>query len=257
MRTKIRKHKIIKVIKPLISLLFWLVLWYILASIVGKELLLPSPVTVLKKLAELAVTSDFWTSVALSLLRIFCGCAAGIVSGVIFAAFTSASVIADTLISPLMRTVRATPVASFIILVLLWIGRDFVPTIISAMMVAPVVYSSMCTSIRQTDPNLLEMARTFRFGNIRTLKYIYIPSSLPAFQASCMNAVGLAWKSGVAAEVLCLPSGAIGTRLYYAKLYLETGELFAWTAVVIILSFTLERIFRLALNQLSKKGSKI
>ena len=72
-----------------------------------------------------------------------------------------------------------------------------------------------------------------------------------------MNAVGLAWKSGVAAEVLCLPSGAIGTRLYYAKLYLETGELFAWTAVVIILSFTLERIFRLALNQLSKKGSKI
>ena len=254
---KMRRHKkIASVAKPLISLLFWLALWYILSAIVGKELLLPSPFTVFNKLLNLAVMSDFWVSIALSLLRIFCGCAVGILLGLIFAILASAFDIADTFISPLMRTVRATPVASFIILVLLWAGRNFVPTIISAMMVTPVVYTSMRSSICQTAPDLLEMARAFRFGRIKTLRLIYIPSSLSAFQSSCMNAVGLSWKSGVAAEVLCLPSGAIGTRLYYAKLYLETGELFAWTAIVIILSFILERLFRLALNQLSKKVPK-
>ena len=62
--------------------------------------------------------------------------------------------------------------------------------------------------------------------------------------AGVCTAIGLAWKSGVAAEVLCLPKAAIGTQVYYSKIYLETPSLFAWTAVVIVLSMLLERIVR-------------
>jgi NitT/TauT family transport system permease protein len=51
----------------------------------------------------------------------------------------------------------------------------------------------------------------------------------------------MCWKAGVAAEVIGLPSGSIGERLYQSKIYLETAQLFAWTAVIILASVLLER----------------
>ena len=64
--------------------------------------------------------------------------------------------------------------------------------------------------------------------------------------------MGLAWKSGVAAEVLCLPRPSIGTQIYNAKLYLEVPDLFAWTVVVVALSLVLEQLLRALLR--SRKG---
>lgn len=58
-----------------------------------------------------------------------------------------------------------------------------------------------------------------------------------------VTSLGLAWKAGIAAEVLCTPKGAIGTQLYNAKIYIETTDLFAWTFVVVILSLLLEFAF--------------
>ena len=135
---------------------------------------------------------------------------------------------------------RATPVASFILLVYLWVERGRVPGLISALMVLPVVWGNVTRGIAETDPQLLELARAYGFGRGRTLRRIYIPSVLPYFASGCRTALGLAWKAGVAAEVLCQPQNAIGTQIYNTKYYLETPSLFAWTLVVIALSFLLE-----------------
>lgn len=133
---------------------------------------------------------------------------------------------------PAIRVVLATPVASFIILSLLWIGHTRVPAFISMLIVIPIVWANLCTAVRETDRDLLEMARLFRMKKSRVLRLIYIPAAMPSFRAACLTALGLAWKSGIAAEVLCLPKTAVGTQLYYSKIYLETPALFAWTIVV-------------------------
>ncbi|NCB05647.1 MAG: ABC transporter permease subunit [Clostridia bacterium] len=187
--------------------------------------------------------------------HIFGGFLAGIVLGTILAAATSVSRWADLLLSPAIKVVRATPVASFIILVLLWVESGRVPGIMSALMVLPVVWGNVSAGIAKTDPLLLEAASFYRFGAGKKLRLLYIPSVLPYFFSGCSTALGLAWKSGVAAEVLCLPSLAVGTKLYYAKIYLETPSLFAWTAVVILLSYLLERAF-LALCNLLRRNHK-
>lgn len=192
-----------------------------------------------------------------TLLRIFGGCLAGILLGVGLAALTHVSKTADCLLSPLIRTIRATPVASLIILALLWIGRSLVPAFLPMLMVIPLVWAGVRSAAAEVDAGLLEMSRAFRFGRLKRLRLIYIPSILPSFSSVCGTAVGLAWKSGVAAEVLCLPGDAIGTRLYYAKIYLETGELFAWTAVVIILSFVLENLLAALLRRVSPRGESV
>ena len=237
------KNKIPRPLRSLIAWAFWLAVWAGSAALVGQELLIPGPVSVLRTLFELAGTLPFWQSAALSLLRIFGGFAAGVLLGAALAVLTFRFELMDALFSPVIRIVRATPVASFIILTLLWVGHSLVPVFISMLMVTPVVWQSLRTAIEETDAELLEMARVYRFGALKTARLVYLPSVRPAFFAACVTSLGLAWKSGIAAEVLCLPKSAIGTGLYYSKIYLETPSLFAWTAVVVLLSFVLEKLF--------------
>lgn len=243
-----------KIRKSLAVMVFWLAAWQLAAAGVGRELILPPPVSVIKKLFELCVEKNFWLTAGASLLRIGCGFVSGVAAGVLLAVLTRASRLADALFSPVIRIIRATPVASFIILVLLWVTRALVPALMSALMVIPIVWAELSTAISETDPGLLEMARAYRFGKLKTLRFIYIPSATPQFISACLTAQGLSWKSGIAAEVLCLPRSAVGTELYNSKIYLETPSLFAWTAVIIIISFIVEKLCKLIFQSLQNKS---
>ena len=242
-----------KLLRFLLPALFWLAVWWLAALRVDQVLLIPTPPAVLRRLGELVVTPLFWRSAGISLLRIFLGTAAGVALGALAAVATCRLKLADWILSPAIRVVRATPVASFIILVLLWVSTSKVPGVITALMVLPVLWENVSTGIRSVDPQLLELSRAYRFSRGKILRYIYLPALLPHFSAGVYNAIGLAWKSGVAAEVLCLPKAAIGTQVYYSKIYLETPSLFAWTFVVILLSMLLEKLIR---HLLRVKGGK-
>ena len=233
---------------------FWLGVWQGCALLVdrsvggrGNELLLPYPASVLRALAGLAGTEEFWAAVLASLGRITLGLAGGLCLGGLLAVLTCASPWADRLLSPAVRVVRAAPVASFILLVLLWTGRAAVPGVIAALMVIPVVWDSLSQGIRAVDKGLLELARVCRFSPGKTAVLIYLPSLRPQLLAALTTAAGLAWKSGVAAEVLCLPQPSLGGQIYYTKYYLEIPQLFAWTAATVALSMVLERLLRVGL----------
>ena len=228
----------------LLPAVFWLAVWWVLALIVGKELLIPSPPLVVRTLLELVVTGAFWRYTALTLLRITLGLLLGIVLGILTALLTNRLSLLHALLAPGVRVVRATPVASFIILVLLWVANGRVPVVISALVVLPVIWESTAAGLRSVDQNLLEFARAYRLTRWDTWRRIVIPSMLPQLAAAVCTAIGLAWKSGVAAEVLCLPKAAVGTQVYFSKLYLDTPALFAWTLIVVALSLTVERIAR-------------
>ena len=248
-----------KLIYTLLPPAFWLGAWQLCAFLVdchvqgrGNELLLPYPAAVLAALVRLAGTSAFWGTVAATLGRILAGMVLGTALGGLLAALTFLSPWADRLLSPAIRVIRATPVVSFILLILLWTGRDRVPVVISALMVLPVVWGNLSRGLGETDPQLLELARAYRFSPFKTIKLIYLPSLRPYFLSAVTTSMGLAWKSGVAAEVLCLPRPSIGTQIYNAKLYLEVPDLFAWTVVVVALSLALEKLLRALLR--SRKG---
>ena len=228
----------------LLPAVFWLAVWWLLALIVGKELLIPSPPLVVRTLLELVVTGAFWRYTALTLLRITLGLLLGIVLGILTALLTDRFSWLHALLAPAVRVVRATPVASFIILVLLWVANGRVPVVISALVVLPVIWESTAAGLRSVDRDLLEFARAYRLTRLDTWRRIVIPSMLPQLAAAVCTAIGLAWKSGVAAEVLCLPKAAVGTQVYFSKLYLDTPALFAWTLIVVALSLTVERIAR-------------
>ncbi len=236
--------------------LAWFFVWEIAALIVGKDLILPGPLRVAVTLAGLIGQGSFWLSIGMTLIRILGGYLLGLLLACLLAVLTSFVRIADILLSPAIRIIRAVPVASFIILALLWVGRSRVPVLISMMMVVPVIWGNLSEAIASTDGKLLEMGRAYRFGKMKIFRFIYLPSVLPSLEAGCLTAMGLAWKSGIAAEVLAQPKNAIGTNVYNSKVYLETPELFAWTLTVIGLSLLIEHAIRRAVETFkSREGA--
>lgn len=246
-----RLKKVLKVVLPPV---FWLGVWQLLAMIVGLELLLPTPLSVAKSLAALAVTKEFWLSALFTLLRIFAGLLGGTLLGCLLAFLTHFCRWADLLLSPAIRVLRATPVVSFILLVYLWVTRSNIPGLIAGLMVLPVVWGSLTAGLNAVDSQLLELASAYRFSPWKTLRLIYLPSLRPHFVAGFLNAFGLAWKSGVAAEVICPPKYAVGTQIKQARDALEAPELFAWTLVIIALSLVLEAVLR---RLLKERGAKL
>lgn len=222
--------------------LFWLLLWSLLAAFVGQELLLPSPVQVLRALCRLAGGADFWRSICWSLLRVLSGICAATLLGVLLALLTEASAVFRAILSPFMTLVKSTPVASFIILALIWLGRGVLPAFITALMVLPVVWANVSAGLAAQDEKLRELARVYQLPRGRVLRALTLPTVLPYFRSAMRSALGLGWKAGIAAEVLTVSPRSIGRMIYESKLYLETTELFAWTLTVIVLSLLIEKL---------------
>lgn len=230
---------------------FWLILWQALSMLVNQEILLASPVSVIRCLLGLIATPAFWQSLLFSLLRIVGGFLAGAGLGVILATLSSRFQRIRELLMPFLMLIRAIPVASFVIVALIWVPSKNLSLLISALIVWPVIYAQVLNAIDHEDPKLNEMAQVFAIPPLRQIARIHLPQILPHFQVAAATAMGLAWKSGIAAEVIGIPGGSIGERLYRAKIYLMTPELFAWTLALIGLSVLCEKALVLALNGLS------
>ena len=234
---------------PVTSALFWLLVWQLASMAVGKELILPCPIRVFRALVSLAGQGVFWTSILMTLFRITLGYIIGVAAGCVLSFACCSSVVLDSLLSPVVKIVRATPVASFIILAMLWMSKGAVPVLMSAMIVTPVIWGNLNEAYRSRNVKLFEMARAYNLGRKKTFRYVLVPSMMASLKAACITSLGFAWKSGIAAEVLSQPKKAIGSNIFFSKVYLETADLFAWTASVIALSFLLERLVKRLLEK--------
>ncbi len=228
--------------KKIVIGLIWLFIWAAAAASVGQTLLLPSPFAVAASLWTMGSQSAFWLSACFSLLRVFLGFLLGLLLGCAIAGITCRWECGQAFLAPFLAIAKATPVASFILLALVWIRTDGVPIFATSVVVLPLVWANVSAGIHAVDPLLLEMAKAFRMRKQSMFTKLYWPTIRPYFKAALATGVGMAWKAGVAAEVICTPKLAVGSRLFDAKIYLETPALFANTVVVILLSILLENL---------------
>lgn len=239
------------------AVMFWLLVWELLALKLNSSIIIVSPITAARRLCELAVHGEFWGSVLFSMGRILLGFALGLMTGTVLALVSAKVRFVRTLFAPLISTLRSIPVASFTILALIWVGSKNLSVLVSFLICVPIVCANMLEGMEQLDPKLSEMAQVFEIPPRRRFAGVYLSQLLPYFRAASRLAIGLCWKSGVAAEVIGIPNGSIGEQLYNSKVYLETADLFAWTAVVILLSFLCEKLFMLLVDLLRKRVERL
>lgn len=246
-------NKIRHTVFILLSVLFWIAVWQIASMRINSSLIIPSPIGTLEKTAELIGNGNFLKICIGSVVRIFLGAVIGIAAGTLLAALGHFIPILKYLTYPVMTVIKATPVASFIVLLLILIGKNSVPSVTSALISIPILWANVSQGIDGIDKNLTEVCEVYEVPYLKRLRVLWIPSVMPNFISGIKSCIGLSWKAGIAAEVLCTPTDSIGLKIHETRIYLETSELFAWTLVVIILSLAFEK---LALSLFSERRKK-
>lgn len=241
-----------QIITKIMAAAVWLLLWQLYSIFTDKPLLFPSPILVLQTIFKLAKTQLFWQSVFSSLTNILKAFCSAVICGSFLACISVNFKIIKIFLQIPISIIRSTPVASFTLLAWIWIESSNLPMFIAFLMVLPMIYENVCKGIENADRQLLEMAEVYHLSLFKKIRFIYFPAILPFFTSACINGMGFAWKSGISAEVLCLPKKAIGKEIHNSKIYVEIPELFAWTVVVILLSMLLEKLLVLLMKKINK-----
>ena len=234
----------------LLAVIFALCLWQLAAMTIDSKILLVSPVEVAVRLTTIWQTEGFWTSIWFSFYHIAGGFFLALFLGIVLAALAGRFRRIETLLWPFLVTIKTVPVASFVVICLIWLSAEKLSVFISFLIVLPVVYGNVLEGIKSEDKLMLEVGTVFRMPLLRRLLYIHLPQLKPFIMSACATALGMAWKAGVAAEIIGTPDGSIGKQLFYSKIYLDTDDLLCWTVIIDIVSVLFEKFFMLGLKAL-------
>lgn len=222
---------------------FWLAIWQLLDVIIDNRLVLAGPIRVAQALIEQLGQPDFWVICGASFGRIALGFLLSFVVGFLLALMSCRHRLFRDFVDPIISLLRTIPVASFIILLLIWVGNQALTVFLAFFIVLPLIYTNMVTGFESVDRQMLEMARVYGLSRWRTFLYIYRPAFMPFLMSSTKISLGMTWKSGIMAEVLATPKPSIGKEMATARTFLDTPDLLAWTVVVMVLSFLFEKAF--------------
>lgn len=222
--------------------LFWLGVWQVAAMLADNEILLVTPFQTMCAFVSLFGSAVFWKTVGMSSCRIVLGFVLGVTLALLLAWASSRHPAVEELVSPIMTLCKAVPVAVFVVLLLIWWGSSYLAVAVCFLIVLPQIYISTLEGLKSTDKKLLEMAKVFEISGGTSFFYIYRPALKPFWDSSLRISLGMCWKSGVAAEVIGTPAFSIGEQLYLSKIHLDTAGVFAWAAVIILLSIGFERV---------------
>ena len=234
----------------LLAVILALCLWQLAAMTIDSKILLVSPVEVAVRLTTIWQTEGFWTSIWFSFYHIAGGFFLALFLGIVLAALAGRFGRIETLLWPFLVTIKTVPVASFVVICLIWLSAEKLSVFISFLIVLPVVYGNVLEGIKSEDKLMLEVGTVFRMPLLRRLLYIHLPQLKPFIMSACATALGMAWKAGVAAEIIGTPDGSIGKQLFYSKIYLDTDDLLCWTVIIVIVSVLFEKLFMLGLKAL-------
>lgn len=238
------------------AVFFWIVLWQILGMAFNESLLFPTPVIVISAFVKMCGDASFYQAVIFSGGRILLGVCLGTLLATFFAVLSYKFSAIEHLLYPFVTVVKSVPVASFIILALIWLNPKSLTVFIVLLMIFPVIYQNTLTGLNSVDRELLEVAEVFDVSPGKRALYIYLPGVLPYFRTALSVGIGLSFKAGTAAEVIGIPRGSLGEILYKSKVYFLTPELFAVTLTIIIMSLFFEKIL-LALCDLVIRKAEI
>ena len=246
------KENMLAFMKRFGVIVFWIVVWHVLDMAIHNRLVIAGPISVVASLFTEAAKPGFWVIALASFGRIALGFLLSCCTGILLSAAAYKVALVRAFLDPLVSLLRTIPVVAIIIMLLIWVGNQLLTIYLSFLIVFPLIYINMLAGFESVDHKMLEFARVYRLSPWRTFVYIYRPAFMPFLSSACKMALGMSWKSGIMAEVLANPIPSIGREMAIARTFLNTPKLFAWTVVVMILSWIFEKLIMKALDLLSR-----
>lgn len=231
---------LIRRLLPLSGLALFIVVWQILSGLYN-HVIIPSPLEVVRSFNSLALSGELWEHASQSIMRGITGFGLALSVGTPLGLLIGLNPVAASLFRPVVVVLQVTPLISWLLLAMIWIGFSGVPVFIVFVTTVPLIVINVFQGVRSIDQQLLQMASIFRIGKARVMREIYLPQVAPYLMAGVSNALGVTWKAVAMAEFLSVQEG-IGASMALARINLETAGLFAWTASLIGLGLVTDRL---------------
>ena len=245
-----------EVLKKVGAALLALTFWEIAALLIHQRILLVTPVAVARRLCTIWRVEGFARAIWFSFSHIAGGFLLGLILGCLLAYLAAKHPVVETLLWPWMATIKSVPVASFVVICLIWLSARNLSVFISFLIVIPIIYQNVLEGLRAENREMQEVATVFQLPWRKRFRYIELPKIRPFLLSACRVTTGMAWKAGIAAEIIGVPNGSIGKMLYTAKIYLDTDDLLAWTVIIVVISVVAEKVFLAGLSRLLNPCSR-
>jgi sulfonate transport system permease protein len=184
-------------------------LWQV-ASALGwlSTRVLPAPSEVIKVAWALTVSGELWTHVKVSAWRALAGLAIGGGLGLALGLLTESVKFFETLLDSTLQMVRNIPALALIPLVILWFGIDESAKLflIAVSMFFP-IYINTFHGIRNVDPGLIEMGRTYGLSRWQLYREVILPGAMSSILVGLRFALGLMWVILIVAETISAQAG--------------------------------------------------
>lgn len=239
-----------EVLKKVGAALLALTFWEIAALLIHQRILLVTPVAVARRLCTIWRVEGFARAIWFSFYHIAGGFLLGLILGCLLAYLAAKHPVVETLLWPWMATIKSVPVASFVVICLIWLSARNLSVFISFLIVIPIIYQNVLEGLRAENREMQEVATVFQLPWRKRFRYIELPKLRPFLLSACRVTTGMAWKAGIAAEIIGVPNGSTGKMLYTAKIYLDTDDLLAWTVIIVAISVVVEKVFMAGITRL-------
>ena len=245
-----------EVLKKVGAALLALTFWEIAALLIHQRILLVTPVAVARRLCTIWRVEGFARAKWFKFYHIAGGFLLGLILGCLLAYLAAKHPVVETLLWPWMAMIKSVPVASFVVICLIWLSARNLSVFISFLIVIPIIYQNVLEGLRAENREMQEVATVFQLPWRKRFRYIELPKIRPFLLSACRVTTGMAWKAGIAAEIIGVPNGSIGKMLYTAKIYLDTDDLLAWTVIIVVISVVAEKVFLAGLSRLLNPCSR-
>lgn len=230
-----------------------ILLWGVIALAVDNELILASPIAVVKETGNLFTSNEFYLSVGYTLLRSVEAFLLALFLAVITSLLAKLYPVVGKVIAPVVSVLRSTPTMSVILIALLLLSSNQVSVAVSFLIVYPVCYSALSTELNSTV-KLDQMCKVFNVNVWDEVRYVYFPHVAKQLIEQLRSSLPLAVKVVIAGEVIAFPRYGIGREMYKANVNLMSARLLAYTVVAIVISFVIEVTVHFVFNK--RAGAK-
>lgn len=222
-----------------------ILLWWIVALIIGVELILPTPWVAIEHAWKFLSSASFWVGLGNTLLRASIAFVISYLIALFLALTSSLSSLAGKIAGGILSVVRSIPTMSIILLLLIWVKPTGAPIFVASIVICPTLYSIFYGAISSVDPKLKEMCKLYRVPLKKQILSLYLPSMAEALFEGTASSLSLNLKLVIAAEALAITKNSVGAMMQNAKVWLETGDLMAITFLAVLIGIFAEFLVRL------------
>lgn len=218
---------------PAALLVVLLAAWELAVRQAGlSSLVLPAPSAVARTLWTTLATGYLWPHIGATVAEMLLGLALGGATGLAMGIALAESAVLERMLKPYVIVSQVVPKLALAPLFVLWFGFGLAPTVVMTALICffPLMENTL-TSLRQVDPDRLQLFRMLGASRTQTLLRLKLPAGLPGILAGLRVALVLALVGAVVGEFIGASRG-LGAVIIAAQGMMDTPLMFAALAAI-------------------------